>query len=64
MPEARGRYRTAPKAAKVVVRCLGPGEEHTFRSGDPTSERVCKGCREKLKTLSATAREKSVRSPE
>ena len=27
-----------------VVRCLGPGREHTFRSPDPAHRRLCARC--------------------
>lgn len=27
-----------------VVRCLGPGPEHTFLSYDPTRHRICGKC--------------------
>ncbi len=36
------RYIPPPK---VRVRCLGPGPEHTFLSGDRCRERICPKCR-------------------
>lgn len=41
-------YQKKPKADRGLVRCLGPGEEHTFDSPDPTHIRVCPDCRKKL----------------
>lgn len=35
------------KKAKVRVRCLGPGREHTFLSPDPRHVRVCDACQKK-----------------
>lgn len=45
----RGRPRkTAPpgeEPKKRLVRCLGPGKEHTFNSPDPTRVRLCWRCK-------------------
>ena len=36
---------------RVVVRCLGPGDEHTFRSLDPKMNRVCPKCAARIAAL-------------
>lgn len=37
-------HRQKAAAGKVLVRCLGPGPEHTFPSPDPVRIRVCPRC--------------------
>jgi hypothetical protein len=41
-----------PPKGVVLVRCLGPGPEHTFLSRDRKAHRICKACVEKLKDCS------------
>lgn len=36
---------------KYLVRCLGPGEEHTFLSTDTASHRLCPKCRDRIKGI-------------
>lgn len=36
---------------RVVVRCLGPGDEHTFRSVDPKVNRMCSKCAAKIAAM-------------
>jgi hypothetical protein len=44
------RYRKSRRGPNVgVVRCLGPGEEHTFLSRDRTRERICPACRDLIR---------------
>ncbi len=31
----------------TVRRCLGPGNEHVFRSPDPVAIRICNACKKK-----------------
>lgn len=51
------------KSAKTeIVRCLGPGKEHTFQSHDRVNERICKACREKLMSSGMMVRCRPVRS--
>lgn len=37
---------------RVLVRCLGPGEEHEFLSHDRVRNRVCPRCRVTIKEMS------------
>jgi hypothetical protein len=39
-----------PRVALFEVRCLGPGQEHTFLSPDPVNRRICKKCQAWYKT--------------
>lgn len=34
---------------KELVRCLGPGKEHYFRSPDKARIRICRKCQARLK---------------
>lgn len=35
----------------VLVRCLGPGEEHSFQSRWPQGNRICTRCRQRIEQL-------------
>lgn len=51
-----------PHAKPGLVRCLGPGREHKFKSGDVLRERICKACREKMAGVGFSARDQPVRT--
>ena len=55
-----------PKKSTVgtyKVRCLGPREaEHFFLSRDPSSERICRLCREKQQAVGVAIRDTPVRT--
>lgn len=34
-----------PKRVAKLVRCLGPGPEHSFVSHDPLRQRICRRCK-------------------
>lgn len=38
-----------------MVRCLGPGKEHTFRRSIWLVSRICPRCREEMRKMSAMA---------
>lgn len=40
----RGPKPRQNKSSRTLVRCLGPGSEHTFMSSNPTYHRVCSRC--------------------
>ena len=40
---------------RAMVRCLGPGKEHTFYSVSKVSNRVCPKCSYKLASLNSLA---------
>jgi hypothetical protein len=47
-PDPSPRAKNRPR---VLVRCLGPGDEHHFLSLDPTRERICLDCRLVIRNL-------------
>jgi hypothetical protein len=42
-----------------MVRCLGPGEEHTFLSPDPVNRRVCERCAKSMDAADRAGRMKA-----
>lgn len=53
--EPRHHRKKMPAPPRVRVRCLGPGDEHTFLSTGP-GNRVCDACRRGLRQLVVSPR--------
>lgn len=50
MPKSR------PLLGTTLVRCLGPGKDHFFKSRDKTRNRICESCEKKIREVSVMAR--------
>jgi len=51
-------------AKSILVRCLGPGKEHKFKSTDPRRRRVCDNCTKKLAAIRVARTGEAVHDPE
>lgn len=57
MTHARQLLRkSSPYIAPKVVRCLGPGKEHTLTSWNTRANRICEKCRLQSMLLGAIAK--------
>ena len=55
--------RPAAQEGSYLVRCLGPGDEHTFYTDDPSKRRICPRCRSRIQEMRLSMRDEPLPDP-